>query len=143
MACVPVTSDFFISGQIAPDYVQALADQGFTALINNRPDGEEPGQPSSAIIEAAARTAGLDYLHAPMQGSQISEADIARIQAVTRQASGKVLGFCRSGARSMLGWALAQSQDRPADEVIALARNAGHDLSPFHGAFETRYGSGA
>jgi uncharacterized protein (TIGR01244 family) len=78
MACVPVTSDFFISGQITPDQVQAFADQGFTALINNRPDGEEPGQPSSAMIEAAARAAGLDYLHAPMQGAQIREDDITR-----------------------------------------------------------------
>jgi uncharacterized protein (TIGR01244 family) len=143
MACVPVTSDFFISGQITPDQVQAFADQGFTALINNRPDGEEPGQPSSAMIEAAARAAGLDYLHAPMQGAQIRKDDITRIHQMTRQASGKVLGFCRSGARSMLGWALAQSQDRPADDVIALARAAGHDLSPFRSAFETRYGFGA
>ncbi|WP_107711649.1 TIGR01244 family sulfur transferase [Oceanicaulis sp.] len=143
MACVPVTSDFFISGQIMPEQVQALADQGFTALINNRPDGEEPGQPASAIIEAAARAAGLDYVHAPMHGAQIREDDITRIHQVTRQPSGKVLGFCRSGARSMLGWALAQSQDRSADDVIALAREAGHDLSPFRSAFESRYSSGA
>jgi uncharacterized protein (TIGR01244 family) len=142
MACVPVTFDFFISGQITPDQVRAFADQGFTALINNRPDGEEPGQPTSAMIEAAARAAGLDYLHAPMQGAQIREDDITRIHQMTRQASGKVLGFCRSGARSMLGWALAQSQDRPADDVIALARQAGHDLSPFRSAFETRRGFG-
>ena len=141
MVCVPVTSDFFISGQITPDQVQAFADQGFAALINNRPDDEEPGQPSSAVIEAAARVAGLDYLHAPMQGAQISVSDIARIHAVTQQASGKVLGFCRSGARSMLGWALAQSQDRPADEIIALARGAGQDLAPFRNVFEARYGS--
>ncbi|VXC95048.1 conserved hypothetical protein [Oceanicaulis sp. 350] len=140
MVCVPVTSDFFISGQIMPDQVQAFADQGFTALINNRPDGEEPGQPSSAMIEAAATSAGLDYLHAPMQGAQISETDIARIHAVTQQASGKVLGFCRSGARSMLGWALSQSHDRPADEILTLARDAGHDLSPFREVFEARHG---
>ncbi|WP_430431370.1 TIGR01244 family sulfur transferase [Oceanicaulis sp.] len=143
MVCVPVTSDFFISGQITPDQVQAFADQGFAALINNRPDDEEPGQPSSAVIEAAAGVAGLEYLHAPMQGAQISVSDIARIHAVTQQASGKVLGFCRSGARSMLGWALAQSQDRPADEIIALARGAGQDLSPFRNVFEARYGSRA
>ena len=123
--------------------MQAFADQGFAALINNRPDDEEPGQPSSAVIEAAARVAGLDYLHAPMQGAQISVSDIARIHAVTQQASGKVLGFCRSGARSMLGWALAQSQDRPADEIIALARGAGQNLSPFRNVFEARYGSRA
>ena len=139
MACTPVTSDFFISGQIMPDQVQAFADQGFTALINNRPDGEEPGQPSSEMIEAAARAAGLHYLHAPMQGAQISASDLDRIHAVTQQATGKVLGFCRSGARSMLGWALAQSQDRPADEILTLARDAGHDLSPFRDVFESRF----
>lgn len=139
MTPVQVSPHFFISGQIAVEDVKALADQGFVALINNRPDAEAPDQPDSMDIEAAARAAGLDYLHAPMQGPQIALADVERIHALTAQATGKVLGFCRSGARSMLGWALAQSEDLPADELIALARGAGHDLSQWRDVFDARY----
>ena len=74
-----------------------------------------------------------------MCGAEISLADVERIHDLTEQATGKVLGFCRSGARSMLGWALARSEDLPADELIALARGAGHDLSRWRSVFDARY----
>ncbi|EEK09667.1 hypothetical protein STRSA0001_1019 [Streptococcus salivarius SK126] len=32
-----------------------MAAQGFKTIINNRPDGEAPDQPTSAEIEAAAK----------------------------------------------------------------------------------------
>ena len=54
--------------QIVAEDLQAVAAQGVRLLVNNRPDGEEPGQPSSAEIEAAARAAGLDYHHIPVAG---------------------------------------------------------------------------
>ena len=139
MTPVQVSSQFFISGQITPDEVKPLAEAGFVALINNRPDGEALDQPDSTDIEAAARAAGLAYLHAPMHGAEISLDDVERIHALTARATGKVLGFCRSGARSMLGWALAQSVDLPADQIIALADDAGHDLSQWRSVFEARY----
>ena len=139
MTKVQVTPHFFISGQITPEDVRPLAQEGFVALINNRPDGEAPGQPESTDIEAAAREAGLEYLYAPMRGAEISSDDLARLHALTQRATGKVLGFCRSGARSLLGWSLASSEDLPADELIVLARNAGHDLSQWRPVFESRY----
>ena len=46
-----------VSGQIAPHEVAGLAEQGVTVIVNNRPDGEEPGQPLAADIEAAAAEA--------------------------------------------------------------------------------------
>ncbi len=141
MTPVQVSAQFFISGQIRPEDVTALAEAGFVALINNRPDGEAPDQPGSAEIEAAAQAAGLDYLHAPMHGAEIALDDVERIHALTTRAIGKVLGFCRSGARSLLGWALASAADLPADEVIELASRAGHDLSQFRPLFEMRYAS--
>ena len=47
-----------VSGQIAPHEVAGLAEQGVTMLVNNRPDGEEPGQPLAAEIEEAAAAGG-------------------------------------------------------------------------------------
>ncbi|MEH6666416.1 MAG: sulfur transferase domain-containing protein, partial [Psychrobacter sp.] len=49
------------TGQITPDQVPMIAENGFKTIINNRPDGEEPNQPTSAEIEAAAKEAGLAY----------------------------------------------------------------------------------
>ena len=48
-----------VSGQVAPHEVAGLAEQGITMLVNNRPDGEEPGQPYASEIEEAAARAGI------------------------------------------------------------------------------------
>ena len=54
-----VTDRFSVSPQISLDDVAAAAAQGFTVIINNRPDGEAPGQPTIAEMEAAVHAAGL------------------------------------------------------------------------------------
>ena len=55
-----------VAPQIGPADVTALAAMGFTAIINNRPDGEEMGQPDGAAIEAVATTLGVDYVAIPV-----------------------------------------------------------------------------
>ena len=42
-----------VNGQIAPEDVPALKEMGVTLIVNNRPDGEDVGQPESDDIEAA------------------------------------------------------------------------------------------
>ena len=49
-----------VSGQIAPEQIAELKQQGVTMIVNNRPDGEDPGQPAGAEIEQAAAEAGVD-----------------------------------------------------------------------------------
>jgi uncharacterized protein (TIGR01244 family) len=125
-----VTDGFWAAGQIDADDVRAAADQGIRLIINNRPDGEAPGQPPGSEIEAAARTAGLGYVAVPMRGPP----DAAQVQAVREAldgADGPALGYCAGGLRSIVIWALAEagSGRRTRDEVLALARNAGYDLS--------------
>src|SRR5438067_13744686 len=48
-----------VSSQVAPEEVAGLVDLGVTLIVNNRPDGEDPGQPLSAEVEAAAKEAGI------------------------------------------------------------------------------------
>jgi len=57
-----VTDALSVSPQITPDEAQTAAADGFVLIINNRPDGESPDQPSGRQIESAARAAGADYL---------------------------------------------------------------------------------
>src|SRR4051812_9143435 len=97
----------FLSGQIAPHEVARLAEQGITVLINNRPDGEEPGQPLASEIEQAAAEAGIGYHFVPIIRG-IGPADVEEMQKALRAAQGgKLLAFCRSGTRSAFACALA------------------------------------
>lgn len=99
-----------VAGQIFPDDIPAIAALGVTAIVNNRPDGEEPGQPANAEIEAAARAAGIDYHFIPVAGG-FPEESIAAMAAALDDAEGKLLAFCRSGARSAHLWALTTGKE--------------------------------
>ena len=124
-----VTDQVSVSPQISVDDVQAAADQGFRLIINNRPDGEEPGQPAGREIEAAATAAGLAYVHIPVQGGP-SRQQVDTQREVIAQADGPTLAFCRSGTRSIVTWSLGEllSGDRSRDELVELGRGAGYDL---------------
>jgi uncharacterized protein (TIGR01244 family) len=115
----------FVSGQIAPANVAGLE---VRIVINNRPDGEEAGQPCSADIEAAARAAGLDYRHIPIAGG-ISAAQVEAMAEALE--AGPALAFCRSGTRSTYLWALARAnRGADAEMLVARAAEAGYDLRP-------------
>ena len=121
----------FVSGQIAPHEVAGLAEQGITMLVNNRPDGEEPGQPLAGDIEDAAAAAGIAYRFVPIIRG-IGPADIEEMQKALRATEeGKLLAFCRSGTRSALAVALAKREEgASADEVQRNLTEAGFDPSP-------------
>jgi uncharacterized protein (TIGR01244 family) len=120
----------FVSGQIRTDDVAILAASGVTLIVNNRPDGEEPGQPPGAEIEAAAEAAGLDYVHIPIADAFPDER-IAAMGGALADAQGKALLFCKSGTRSTWLWALAHArQGADADELMLQAAKAGYDLRP-------------
>ena len=119
-----------VSGQIHPDEVAALVGEGITMLVNNRPDGEEPGQPLGVEIEEAARAVGLDYRAIPISRG-IGPADAEAMQEAIKSAGGKLLAFCRTGTRSSLAWALAKNDEgMPREEIEARLRSAGVDPTP-------------
>lgn len=120
-----------ISGQVDPADVPQLAEQGVALIINNRPDGEEPGQPLSAEIEAAAKAAGIGYRFIPIVRG-IGPSDVeAMHEALHSCEQGKILAFCRTGTRSTLAWAVARSEDGvPVEEIQSAAQNAGVDIGP-------------
>ncbi|HEY0270870.1 MAG TPA: TIGR01244 family sulfur transferase [Sphingomonas sp.] len=118
-----------VAGQISVDDVAAAAAQGVRTIINNRPDGEQPGQPAAAEIEAAARAAGLGYVHIPVDHSGFSPEQVEAMTAALALPA-PALAFCRSGTRSTYLWSLARGAagDAPA-EIAAKAANAGYDIS--------------
>jgi uncharacterized protein (TIGR01244 family) len=120
-----------VFGQIAPEDVAAAKDQGFTTIINNRPEEEEPGQPAGAAIETAAREAGLTYVAIPVSPGGFTPAQVEQMAAALHEADGPVLAFCRSGTRSTFLWALARHiMGDDGETLIAKAADAGYDLGP-------------
>jgi len=120
-----------VSGQIAHEEVAGLAEHGITVIVNNRPDGEEPGQPLAADIEAAAADAGIPYHFVPIIRG-IGPADVEEMQKALRETGdGKLLAFCRSGRRSAFACALAHREDGASREEVEERLNAaGFDPAP-------------
>jgi uncharacterized protein (TIGR01244 family) len=123
-----VSDDFAVAGQITASDLQRVAAAGFRQVINNRPDGEEPGQPTAAELGLAAGKAGLAYRHIPISGMPAADQLLGMTEAVK---SGPTLAFCRSGARSIAAWALSEalSGKRTRSEIVTLCANAGFDAS--------------
>ena len=120
-----------VNGQISPEDIDALKALGVTLIVNNRPDGEDAGQPESDDIEAAAKAAGIDYRHVPIaRGLGPSDVEAMR-EAMHSAGDGKMFAFCRSGNRSTLAWAVAKSEDGvPSEQLHRQANEAGFDLGP-------------
>ena len=53
-----LNDDFSAAPQIQYDHVKVIAKQGFKAIVNHRPDGEEAGQPLSKALAKAAKAGG-------------------------------------------------------------------------------------
>ena len=118
-----------VSPQISPDDIPQIKAAGFVAIINNRPDGESPDQPSSATIEAAAEAAGLGYHYIPLGREGVSPEMVEETKAVLEGSTGPVFCYCRSGTRSTTLWALSQAGKLPAQEIVSAAAHAGYDMS--------------
>jgi sulfide:quinone oxidoreductase len=125
----PVSDNFAVAAQIQPEDFAALAAEGFTAVICNRPDAEEPSQPPLEEMRRAAQEAGLAFHHIPVSGGLFPPAAIAAFAAIRRGTVGKVLGYCRTGTRAITLDALANTEGLTAAERIARAAAAGYDLS--------------
>jgi uncharacterized protein (TIGR01244 family) len=124
-----VDDSISVAPQIAPEDVAAIKAAGFVAIVNNRPDDEQAGQPAGDSIRAAALAVGLTYAAIPVGGAGVSHHQVQAMVDVLEGADGPVLAFCRSGTRSCNLWALARARmgDSP-DDLIALGAGAGYDL---------------
>lgn len=127
MTLRPLSPTVWASPQFSPDIMPALAASGVSRIISNRPDGEEPGQPSAAVMEAAAHDAGLAFAWVPVSGLP-GPAEVEAVAKLLADGTPTVL-FCRSGMRSAAVWAMAERLGgRDADDLREAAAIAGYDL---------------
>jgi uncharacterized protein (TIGR01244 family) len=128
---IKLTQNVFVAPQISVDAIADAAGMGVKLIINNRPEDESDDQTPGPDIEAAARSAGLDYVAIPVTHSGFSEPQVQAMAEALEGADGAVLAYCRSGTRSTLLWALAESsQGGDPDALTNMAAKAGYDVSP-------------
>ncbi len=126
-----LSESMIVSPQIESADIAAAKDRGVTLIVNNRPDGEDPGAPQGEEIEAAARELGLDYIAIPIGRAGFSEPQVEELANALDRNEGKTLGYCRTGTRSTLLWALARAKAGDDPEAIAAAASeAGYDIGP-------------
>ncbi len=126
-----VTSDFSVAPQLSVDDIKRAAAQGYTLIINNRPDGEGgPDQPTSAELAKAAHNAGIAYKYIPFSAGHITDEVFAQMKTTLDGQDGKTLSFCQSGTRAITIWAMAESAlgAISPDATITAAQGAGYNL---------------
>jgi len=128
---IPITETFAVASQPDLSAIEALGQGGTRLLINNRPDGEEAGQPNSAAEAEAAARAGFAYRHIPVTGAAIGRDDVRRFQQAMHEADGPVVAHCRSGTRSLTLWVIGEVLDGRLSrgEVVDFGARRGIDLS--------------
>lgn len=123
-----ITPTYFVSPQLDPSDMPALAEAGIATIICNRPDGEVPPSHQADALEAAAVAAGLAFHRLPLTHQTMTPDNVARHIALVEAADGPAVAYCASGTRSTVVWCLGQAKSLGVDAVLAAARAGGYDL---------------
>lgn len=124
-----ISDDLAVSPQVTLDDLRKARQEGFRAIICNRPDGEGADQPSFREIEAAASDAGMEARYIPITGGMVSDADAAAFGQALLELPGPVLAYCRTGTRSATLWSLSQAGARPLPDILDATKAAGYDMA--------------
>lgn len=133
----PLEPGFSTAPNLAKDELPGVAALGYRTVISNRFDDEDPGQPSAQEMSEAAAVAGLDFVHIPVSAMAIGDGEVAALRHALETMPGPILGYCRSGIRTTVLWALARAGHRSVDDIVQAAADAGYDLSPLRLQLET------
>jgi sulfide:quinone oxidoreductase len=118
------------AGALDRDAIDALAAAGVRTIINNRPDGEDPGQLPAGDAKVVAQSHGIAYHHIPVTAATLTRGDVDAFAAALAGAEQPVVVHCRSGTRSTLLWALTRLRDgADPGALIQLAARNGIDIS--------------
>jgi uncharacterized protein (TIGR01244 family) len=124
-----IIEDYVVSDQIVEEDIVKLKEAGFKTIFCNRPDNEEQNQVTVNSIRDKVIENGLDFIHQPVVGGQISQNDVDQFSDYYDNAEKPIFAYCRTGTRSSMLWALSESGKRPVDEILQLTFAAGYNLN--------------
>lgn len=131
MPVTRVSEKLSVSSQPSVEDIRSLHENGFTTLINNRPDGEESGQPGTEAEGQEAKHCDLAYAFIPVTAATITEADVRAFQRALDESEGPVFAHCKTGTRSLILYLIGEVLDgrMSADEVVEFGRSRGFDTA--------------
>jgi len=132
-----ITPDYAVSPQIAPEDLPALKEAGFTTVICNRPDAENPMELQAEVLRAATEAAGLAFVENPVVHAALTMEIVEAQRDALDASEGPAFACCASDTRSTIVWALGQAGRRPTSEIIEAAAQAGYDLGHLETQLDT------
>ena len=124
----PITPQYSVTPQIAPQELGQIAAAGYGTVICNRPDDEVPGELKSEVMADEAARHGLTFRVLPLTHQTMTPERTAQQRAWIEESDKPVLAYCASGTRSSVAWALSHAADLGADAVLAATAKAGYQL---------------
>lgn len=130
MKVISIDDRLAVAPQIARQDFAELHSRGIRTIVNNRPDGEEPGQLAAAEAACIAAEHGIAYRHLPVTFPALSRRVVEEFSRTVQEADGPILAYCRSGTRSASLWVLAEALAgrMNGDEIVAFGRKLGLDF---------------
>jgi len=126
----------YVSPQIPLRYVSDMRQYGIHTIIDMRPDGEAPDEPSHSEMERIAKTEGFDFSYIPVPHESIPRATVKELGEVLLASQRPVVLYCRTGRRAVRTFALSEASrhDGPSvDTILQMVKHAGffaEDLRP-------------
>ena len=110
--------------------IEALADAGIRTIVNNRSDGEDPGQLPAEEARRLAEARGVADHHIPVTAATLTAGDVDAMAATLAKAERPIVLHCRSGTRSTLLWALVRLREGAEPlQLVAEAARYGIDIA--------------
>ncbi len=97
-----------VRGQVDEAILDAAKAEGVTAVICNRPDNEDPGQPTAEMVKQWAEARGMAFIFAPVSGGNFTNDAVDSMKVALAENQGSLLAYCRTGNRSSNLWKLVQ-----------------------------------
>jgi sulfide:quinone oxidoreductase len=126
---IRLEKDIFVAPQLNEADFAEIAARGFASVVNNRPDGEVPGQLPNVQAAAAAYRHGLEFRYLPVRNPNVTDDDVVdAFAALMNGLPGPILFYCRSGTRCATLWAQVAVERLGVARTLQIAAEAGYDL---------------
>jgi uncharacterized protein (TIGR01244 family) len=110
----------WVTEQVVPESFADIKARRFESIIDLRPDGEEPGQPSSETIAKLAQASGLAFAFVPVKHGDIPSQSVDALAQSLALVHKPILLYCRSGKRAARTWALAEASRAGGMDAAAI-----------------------
>ena len=120
-----LTSDLSVSDQLTADDLKDVKEAGFKSVICNRPDEEGEPHTEANTMAKKATELGLEFRYLPVNGANITDADVEQHTALLHETPVPALTYCKSGTRCAKLWALSERGKKNINMLVETVDNAG------------------